>query len=157
MIYTHPVLDQSCHLTCLVPYVTLCHISHAISHMPYLTCHISHAISHMPYLMPSPSWHIHNYQHDIYPMPCLPCQTIYHVTYYPTPHFTCHLSYHLHHGISIITNMPYLTYHISHVISYKCHVIFSHVISPMTYITLSISCSISFVIHLCCHMCLYYF
>jgi hypothetical protein len=42
-----------------------------------------------------------------------------------------------------------MSYHI-------CHVILSHVISHMTYIKLSISCSISYVIHIWCHMCLYY-
>jgi hypothetical protein len=149
----------------------ICHamLSHATSHMPSairsplwnlnhyqhdtfydispLSCHIYHAIllyhaiSHMPYIMPYTSWHIHNYQHAMYPRPCLPCQTISDVSYYPTPHFTCHLSYHLHHGISIITNMLYLTCHISRVMSYIFH----------------ISCSISCVIHLWCHMCLYYF
>jgi hypothetical protein len=98
----------------------------------------------MPYLMPYPSWHIHNYKHAIYPMSCLPCQTISVVPYYPIPRLTCHLSYHLPHGIYIITNMLYLPCHISHVISYiPWHILpcyFSHVIYRIIYLLFHIFC-----------------
>jgi hypothetical protein len=107
------------------------YISHAISSISYNfypAILLYHAISHMPYIMPYPSWHIYNYQHDIYPMPCFPHQTISLVTYYPIPHITCHLSYHLPRGISIITNMLYLACHISHVISYSYVMSYYHML-----------------------------
>jgi hypothetical protein len=154
--------------------------------MPYLPCHLSYhrhwgifIITNMIYI----PWHI---SHIISYLSC-------HII------IPCHISWHIPHGISIITNMlyipcrvsrviPYLACHIiqfrisyaifrtifimeylslptifvlpchiSHMSYYICHVTFSHVISPMNYITLSISCSIYFVIHLWYHMRLSYF
>jgi hypothetical protein len=163
-------------------------IFYDISPLSYHIYHVIllyHAISHMPYLIPYPSWHINNYQHAINPMPCLPCQNISDVPYYTTPHFTCHLSYHLHHGISIITNMLYLTSHMpyltSHAIYMSFHILpcyFSHDLYHIIYLlfhifcdtslvpyvpalflrsclSCAISCDTSPVSYLWCHICLY--
>jgi hypothetical protein len=135
------------------PWWHLHHCQHDIYPMTYLPYHIISIMPYyynMPYLMPYPSWRIHNYRHDIYPMPCLPCQTIYGVPYYPIPHITCHLSYHLNHGISIITNnfcspMPYLTHVISCI---SCHILpcyFSHDLYHIIYLLFHIFCDTSLV------------
>jgi hypothetical protein len=96
--------------------------------------------------MPYPSWYIHNCQLSIYPMQCIPCHTISGMPYYPIPHITCNLSYHLPHGIFIITNMPC---HISHVISYmSCHILpcyFSHDLYHIIYLIFHIFCDTSLV------------
>jgi hypothetical protein len=121
------------------------HYQQAIYPMTYLPCHIISCHVMSCHVMPYLSWHIHNYQHAIiYPIPCLPCQTIYGVPYYPIPHITCHLSYHLNHGISIITNMLNLPYYISHVMSYMprhilpCYLV--HVLYHIIYLLFHIFC-----------------
>jgi hypothetical protein len=160
------------------PSCNLHHYQHYIYPMTYLPCHIISIMPYyytMPYIMPYPLWLINNYQHAIYPIPCISCQTIYGMPYYPIPHLkcclSCHPSYHLPHCISTITNLLYLTCHISHGMScHICHVIFSHVISHVPYLcdtsmvpyvpalfsryclSCALSCAIHHVIHLWCHI-----
>jgi hypothetical protein len=58
-----------------------------------------------------PSWNIHHCQHDIY----IQCQFSHAIPYMPSHIIPCHLSCHIHHGISIITKMLYIPFHISYV------------------------------------------
>jgi hypothetical protein len=82
---------------------------------------------------------------------------VYHVKPYLLCHIIpFHISHAIFHTIFIMAYPPLPTCFISHTISpmsYNiCHVIFSHAISHMTYIPLSISCSIYFV-NIYCAIC----
>jgi hypothetical protein len=116
-------------LTCLLP--------HGISttkNMIYTPCHVSHVSNQtvvpyypMPTIMTYPSWHIHHYQHYIYPIPYLTCQT----TYTQCPTITCQIS----HAFSPMAYPP-LKHDIYPIpcitcLQPKCHVILSHAISPI--------------------------
>jgi hypothetical protein len=124
--------------TLIYPSWHIRHCQHDIIYpISFLPCHTIYVIPYysIPSFMPYPSWHLHHYQHDIYPMPSIPFQTIYNMPYYPVPDLACHMLCLLPHDISNITNMLYISCHVSQVKSYmSCYTYY-----PMPYIPCQLS------------------
>jgi hypothetical protein len=145
-----------CHFSHVIPYMSShiipchisCHLHHGISiitnmlyipcrisHVkPYISCSVSRARSHMPSDMPSPSWHIHHYQHSIY----TPCHVSHAKSYMSCHIIPCHISHTSCHPIFIVAYPSLPTYYIFHAIypmSYNIlwHALLSHAIYHMPY------------------------